>query len=332
MEQEFIASLRERVSRQKFSQLVLGIGDDAAVLDPGNRRTVVTVDLLTEGVDFLVAKNDPRLIGRKALAVNLSDLAAMGAVPTGILIAGAVPRENSATPLGLLTPKELLEHLFTGIENLATEFELPIIGGDTNSWDQGLVLSITALGATTPRGPLLRSGAKAGDRICVTGTLGGSFLEHQFTFTPRVRESLLLNERYEIHAAMDISDGLSLDLHRLCTESKVDAIVYENEIPISADAKKLSQQERDGAHFPLHGVPLSPLEHALRDGEDFELLFTCDAETALRLSSEQPLKERFGTKITVLGEMTVQKASTPTIWLQDSSGRRETLAPRGFTH
>ncbi|MCL2305788.1 MAG: thiamine-phosphate kinase [Planctomycetaceae bacterium] len=293
--------------------VVLGIGDDAALLAASENETVLTVDLLTEGVDFLLEQVDPVLIGRKALAVNLSDLAAMAAVPTAILIAVTLSKTDRKTAVGALSPLELGERLFDGIRTLAGQYDVAIIGGDTNTWDGGLVLSITAIGRTTEHGVTRRNGAKPGDRIFVTGPLGGSILQHQFTFEPRIREALFLNSHYDIHAAMDISDGLSLDLSRLVCESGCGAILWEVTIPVADDARRMNDA-------------LTPLEHALYDGEDFELLFTVPPQTAETLLREQPLDN----PLYEIGEITAAKNVPIRILTQDGVLREQ--KPKGFVH
>jgi len=294
-----------------YPDVILGIGDDAAVLAASEEAVVLTVDLLTEGVDFLLAQADPLLIGRKALAVNLSDLAAMGAVPTAILVAVALSQGDRDTAVGTLSPLALGERLFEGIRTLATQYGVAIIGGDTNTWDGGLVLSITAIGKATRRGVIRRSGAKPGDRIFVTGPLGGSILEHQFTFEPRIREALYLNAHYDIHAAIDISDGLSLDLSRLVTESGCTAVLWETAIPISDDARRMNDA-------------LTPLEHALYDGEDFELLLTVSPQTAETLRKEQPCP------LYEIGEITGPGNSL--VRILSKNGVLRDHKPKGFLH
>ncbi len=231
MEQQFVAWLRDRLPAHPL--LRLGPGDDAAVLRmAGIEECVITVDLLTEGVDFLLAEIDPRRVGRKALAVNLSDLAAMAARPLAAVLAVALPRIGG---------HQLAVQLYEGILPLAEKYDLAIAGGDTNSWDGPLVITATLLGQVTARGPLCRKGALAGDRIIVTGAFGGSILERQFDFEPRVNEALLLNQRYELHAGMDVSDGLAIDLSRLIGESGVGAIVETDCVPIHDDARRLAR-------------------------------------------------------------------------------------------
>ncbi len=147
---------------------------------------------------------------REALAVNLSDLAAMAARPLAAVIALALPRHDAL---------RIAQELYEGLLPLAERYGVAIAGGDTNSWDAPLAVAITLLGTPGPRGPLLRSGARPGDRILVTGAFGGSILDRHFDFEPRVHEALLLASRYDLHAGIDVSDGLSLDLSRLAAAS-----------------------------------------------------------------------------------------------------------------
>ena len=279
------------------------IGDDAAVI--GDR--LITVDMLTEGVDFLLAEVDPQWIGRKALAVNLSDIAAMGGVPCWIFTAVALPRTGALA---------LAEQLLVGMQPLIDKYNLILAGGDTNTWDGGLVVSITVMGCVSKKGVFRRSGGKAGDQIFVTGKLGGSILYHQFHFEPRISEALYLNEHYEIHAAMDISDGLTLDLHRLATESQLGATLYESRIPIAEDAVKLSQQSGR-----------SPFEHALSDGEDFELLFTVSPQEGEKLLSVQPFQSS-GVTLYGIGKLTTEEGFR----IVTADGITKPLVPRGFEH
>ena len=279
------------------------IGDDAAVI--GNN--IITVDMLTEGVDFILAEVDPQWVGRKALAVNLSDIAAMGGVPRWIFMAVALPKDGAL---------HLAEQLLDGMQPLIEKHNLVLAGGDTNTWERGLVISITLIGSTTQRGVFRRSGGKAGDRIFVTGKLGGSILRHQFFFEPRVNEALYLNEHYNIHSAIDISDGLTLDLHRLATESKLGATINESAIPISDDAVTLSQQSGR-----------TPLEHALSDGEDFELLFSVSPKEAEKLLSVQPLQS-LGVTLYEIGELTSELG----LRMATADGITKQIIPKGFEH
>ena len=308
METEFLAWLHERIAPHR--RLRLGIGDDAAVVDlaaggnipPG---CVLTVDLLTEGVDFRLSETTPQRIGRKALAVNLSDLAAMAARPSAAVIALALPRRDALN---------LAKRLYEGLLPLAERHDVAIAGGDTNTWDGPLVVSVTLLGELTARGPLRRDGARPGDAIVVTGELGGSILAKHFDFEPRVEESLLLHERYALHAGMDVSDGLSLDLSRLCAASGCGAVLDLAAVPIAAAARELAVSRADG---------MTPLDHALSDGEDFELLLAMPPDEARRVIAEQPL----AIPVTIIGEFVDQAG----LW-QRQSGRLVPLPARGFLH
>jgi thiamine-monophosphate kinase len=305
MEQQFIAWLRERLPPHPL--LRLGPGDDAAILRmAGIDECVITVDLLTDQVDFNLAEVDPRRVGRKALAVNLSDVAAMAARPLAAVLAVALPRIGGG---------ELAVQLYEGILPLAEEFDVALAGGDTNSWDGPLVITATLLGQVTSRGPLRRQGAKAGDRILVTGSFGGSILGRHFDFQPRVREALLLKERYELHAGMDVSDGLALDLSRLARESGVGAIVETDRVPIHRDARLLAEKS--------HGAR-TPLEHALGDGEDFELLLAVPAGSAGQMLAEQPLD----VPLTDIGQFD----SRPGLRQRQGDGPERPLTPSGWEH
>lgn len=283
----------------------MGPGDDAAVLDLGRRaECVITVDLLTEGVDFRLGETSLERIGRKALAVNLSDLAAMAARPLAAVVALALPRTAALeTAIGL----------YGGLLPLAERFQTAIAGGDTNTWDGPLAISLTLVGQTTDRAVLRRDGARPGDAIVVTGAFGGSILGKQFDFDPRVEEALLLNERCDLHAGMDVSDGLSLDLSRLCAASRCGAMLDLAAIPIAAAGIELARGDR-----------LLALEHALSDGEDFELLFALSMTDARRLVEEQPLD----VPLTIIGEFVAE----PGLWQRLPDGKRRELAPRGYLH
>jgi thiamine-monophosphate kinase len=303
METEFIQWLRSRVP--SHLQLLVGPGDDAAVLRlAAGGGCVVTSDMLSDGVDFILGQCEPRLVGRKSLAVNLSDLAAMAARPVAAVVSLMLPRQDAL---------RLAQELYEGLLPLADEFGVAIAGGDTNTWDGGLVICVTALGEAGPRGSLLRSGARPGDEILVTGQFGGSILGKHFQFTPRVHEAWLLHQRYELHAGTDVSDGLSLDLSHILDESGCGAVLELEAVPISDAAHQLA--ERD---------PPSPLEHALADGEDFELILAVPPAEAARLLVDQPLDiplTRIGTCI-----------AEPGLWSLGPHDQRQPLVPRGYRH
>lgn len=305
MELQFIEWLRHRLPAHP--RLLLGPGDDAALLDmAGSRGCLVTVDLVCDGVDFDLTKIDAARAGRKALAVNLSDIAAMAGRPLAAVVALLLPRRGAL---------ELAKKLYEGMLPLAEKYCVAIAGGDVNTWDNPLAVSITVLGEPGPRGPLKRSGARPGDRILVTGELGGSILAKHLDFEPRVNEALLLHEKYALHAGIDISDGLALDLSRICAESGCGAVVETAKVPISDDARRLAGQLNDGS---------TPLDHALSDGEDFELLLAVPPDDASRLVRDQPLPVRF----TDIGQFVAERG----LWQIDEPGQRKPLEPRGYLH
>jgi len=246
----------------------LGIGDDAAVLSfPQKADCLVAVDMLMEGVHFNVPPASLRDVGRKALAVNLSDMAAMAAVPLAAFTSVALPRSRGA---------ECGRELQAGLDELAARYQVAIAGGDTNVWDGPLVISVTVVGEATPRGVVRRAGARAGDWIFVTGSLGGSLEGKHALFEPRVEEALRLHEAAALHAMIDVSDGLAADLHHILDESGVGAELRADAIPISESA-------RNGAGSK------TPLERALGDGEDFELLFTVSPDEGRKLLDRSPI-------------------------------------------
>jgi len=304
MERDFIRWLSHRVRSQ--TSVPVGIGDDAAVLAPSRDGLVVTTDMLMDGVDFDSRKDDARRIGRKSLAVNLSDLAAMAARPEAAVIALALPRSGG---------RALGEGIYEGLFPLASEFGVTIVGGDTNSWDGPLVISVTALGRVHSRGPLLRSGARPDDEILVTGMLGGSILGRHFDFTPRVREAIWLHERFTLHAGIDISDGLSLDLARLAEASGCGAVVDLAQVPVSPQAHELASLRADG---------VSALDHALGDGEDFELVLAVPPDEAHKILTSPSLP----VPITRIGRFTHESG----LWKLLDDGSHEPLTPVGFEH
>ncbi len=305
MELEFIRWLRDRLPADMRAPL--GLSDDAALLRlAGGQSFALTVDMLTDGVDFELRTDTPGRIGRKALAVNLSDLAAMAARPVAGVIALALPHAGALT---------LAQQLYEGLIPLAQRHGLSIAGGDTNTWDGPLVISVTLVGEVTAQGPLVRSGAKPGDAILVTGEFGGSRLGRQFDFEPRVTEALWLAENAPLHAGIDVSDGLSLDLFRLCEASGCGAEIELSKVPVAEAAQQWAGRLSDGS---------TALRHALGDGEDFELILAVPPDAARELVERQPLD----CGLTCIGRFVEPSG----LWQIDADGRRETLVPRGFEH
>ncbi len=295
---DYIQWLRERIPRDE--RVSIGIGDDAASLrlTPG-LETLICTDMLMDGIDFRLPGTDARLIGRKALAVNLSDIAAMAAEPVAAVISVALPIAGG---------RRLGEELLEGMLPLAEEFRTAVVGGDTNSWHGPLVLSMTVLGEAAR--PVTRSGARPGDWLLLTGPVGGSILGRHLCFVPRIHEAKRLAQEANIHAMIDVSDGLAADLSHICSESRCGAVLRAESIPLASEASLASRD-------------LSPLEHGLFDGEDFELILAVDEAAGRRLMTEQPVP---GIKLVHIGEC-VESG----LYLE-SEGQRLPLEPRGFVH
>jgi thiamine-monophosphate kinase len=291
-ESDFLDWIR---SQQKTSDLVrIAAGDDLAVLNWSARDLlIVGVDQVLDGVHFDSRIQSPRHIGRKVMNRNLSDCASMGCLPAAALASVALPRG-----VGMDYAREL----YFGLRDAADPFDCAIVGGDTASWDQKLALSVTILGRSDGVNPVTRAGAKTGDGIFITGALGGSILGRHMTFEPRVAWGRELASSGTVSAMIDLSDGLSRDLPRICAASTVGAVIESSLIPIHADAVALAQ--RDGR---------TALDHALHDGEDHELLFTSSADWSHRWP-------RIGRILSESG-----------VWIEDNGARRA-LEPRGWDH
>jgi thiamine-monophosphate kinase len=282
--------------------VLIGPGDDTAALQLSPHvPCLITTDMLLEGSCFVLADAGPRQVGRKAMAVNLSDIAAMAGRPVAAVVSVGLPRANG---------RALAEEIYLGMREMADAFDTHIVGGDTNSWPGPLVISVTILGEATPKGPVRRSGARPGDWLLVTGPLGGSILGKHLTFTPRVQEALALHNQSSLHAMIDISDGLAADLNHICAESQCGAVLRAEAIPISAAAQELHDAQ-------------TPLQHALADGEDFELLLALAAEDAQHLLATQPLH---GVTLAHIGECVDNG-----LWLEEN-GQRRILEPAGYVH
>ena len=296
----FIDWLRQRTP--SATRVLVGPGDDTAALSwPGASTCLVTTDMLLEGSCFRLAEAGARRVGRKAMAVNLSDIAAMAGRPLAAVVSVGLPRQGG---------RALAEELYLGLREIADAFDTAIIGGDTNSWDGGLVVSVTILGEATPPGPVRRCGARTGDWLMVTGSFGGSIQGKHLEFTPRVREAIALQSSAALHAMIDVSDGLAADVWHLCEESHCGAVLRAGAIPIAPAAHNMT----DGR---------APLQHALGDGEDFELAFAVDAVDGRRLLETQPAP---GVMISCIGEFVADG-----LWLEEN-GLRRSLPPTGYVH
>jgi thiamine-monophosphate kinase len=299
VEHSFLAYLRGRC--RSLPQVAVGIGDDAAVLDPVIGQQVVTTDQIIEGVDFLPA-HDRVDVGFKSLAINLSDIAAMGATPTAAFVTLALPKHNATRIAG---------DVYEGILRVAAEFDVAIAGGDLSTYEGPLSISITLLGQLPAGSAWLRSGAQEGDAIIVSGEVGGSILGRHLRPDPRIHLAAQLRELVDVHAAIDISDGLSLDLDRMCAASGLGAELSIETIPIHDDAIILAEQSGR-----------TPFEHAWSDGEDYELIFTTSQADADSL-----LDEPLATPLTQIGNIVGRTG----LWKR-TRGRFERLPPQGYIH
>ncbi|QDT42673.1 Thiamine-monophosphate kinase [Gimesia alba] len=298
---DLIQWIREQCPNSKAN--LIGIGDDTAILQPPlNSEMLFATDMLMEGTHFTFPPATPERAGRKALAVNLSDIAAMAGQPHSALISLALPKSKGP---------EFAKAVMQGIINLAKEFQIQLIGGDTNSWDGPLVINVAIIGTAPQSKSVKRPGAMPGDWIFVTGELGGSLPDHHLSFTPRIHEASTLNQTVSLHSMIDISDGLASDLNHILRESNVGAILDATTIPIS---------NRISADEPKQ----TRLQHALSDGEDFELLFTVSPEDGKQLLNQNPLS----IKLTHIGEVT----SRQTAFLQHPDGSQTSLEDSGWKH
>jgi len=318
-----------RIGVRHPADVRVGIGDDAAVVRaPRGRDWVVSTDAFIEGRHFLTRIHLPEQAGFKALARATSDLAAMGAQPRYFLLTLALPFQKAGN---------WLDEFACGMARAARMFQMRLIGGDV-SRDDHVAAAVTVMGEAPRSGGLTRSGGRAGDAIYVSGRLGAaqagletllcegaralsryadsySLTRHLYP-QPRLAIGRLLAERGLASAAMDISDGLSTDLARLCAASHTGAVIYAGLLPIARDIRL--ETPRGGSR----GKSTSQLRRALHGGEDYELLFTVPRRKASRMPSHF-----HGVPITRIGELTSRRAI-----LLDSSGRTRPLRPLGWDH
>jgi len=275
------------------SSVIKGSGDDCAALklDKHNYQ-LFTTDMIIEGIDF--KKNDNlKLVGRKALAISISDIAACAGLPKHAVIALGLPGNMQVNQIDLLVE---------GIFDLAKEFKINIVGGDISASDK-LIINVSMLGIVEKNKLCLRQGAKAGDIIMVTGEFGGSIKEKHLEFNPRLKESRFLADNFKINAMIDVSDGLIQDLGHILEQSAVGAVLYESLIPLSKAAEGL--------------------EDALCSGEEFELLFTASRGQANKIikSLKYPFK--------VIGEIMPKSFGLRLVNLKN---RYSKLKLQGFRH
>ncbi len=269
MEQSFLAWLRGRL--RDFPQVAVGIGDDAAVIDiPPGHQLVATTDTIVDGVDFLVDQHPLEDIGFKSLAINLSDIAAMGAQATSALVTLSLPSRDAT---------QIAAAVYEGILRCAKQYGVAIAGGDLSVYDGPLSISVVMHGLVPTGQAWLRTGAQQGDLVVLSGPVGGSLLGRHLRPTPRLDLPPLFRQLgVNVHAAIDISDGLSLDLDRLCASSGVGAELDLCRIAVHPDAQTRAERERIQ----------TAVQHALGDGEDFELILALTAADYDRIMQQQP--------------------------------------------
>jgi thiamine-monophosphate kinase len=335
---DFIKRLRQRVnssthSSQSTESLIVGIGDDAAVFRAtAGKDQVIATDLLVEDVDFRRTTVPPFFLGHKALAVSLSDISAMGARPRWSLISLGVPED--------VWQSEFTTKFYEGLFQLAQQYDVQLIGGDTSRTTEQIVIDSIVVGECSADSAIKRSGARPGDQIFLTGTLGGSgaglrliergahLADQNFSLAetkvldhvllrhlrpePRVGWGIVLGQERFPTAMIDISDGLSSDLNHLCEDSGVGALIHSSLIPIDEQVIELCGRRA-----------LDPLQLALHGGEDFELLFTVRPDVIPKLPRRVD-----GVEITKIGEVVESSAG-----VKISEGSRIwELKPGGWKH
>ena len=294
---------------------VISVGDDAAVMDHFGRQTVITTDMLVEGIHFDLMYTPLKHLGYKSVIVNLSDVYAMNATPAQITMSVAFSNRFSV---------EALDEFYDGIYTACDQYHVDLVGGDTTSSQKGFIISVTAIGEVAPGKYVTRSGAKKGDLICVSGDLGGAFLgltllerekkifletksvqpdlENQDYIVGRILKPEARKDIIEFFAAqevmptamIDISDGLSSEVLHICKQSGVGSVLYEEKIPVNELARQFAYK-----------LELDPTACALSGGEDYELLFTVDQKDYEKIVADG--------RISIVGHITEKEAGTTII-------------------
>lgn len=315
----------------KNSSTKKGVGDDAAILDFGNKQVVISTDLLTEGVHFNLMYVPLKHLGYKAVAVNVSDICAMNAIPTQITVSIAVSSKFSV---------EAIEEIYRGIHLACEKYGVDLVGGDTTSSLTGITICISVLGEVEKGNEVYRGGAKPNDLLCVSGDLGGAYMGLQllerenevFKVNPNVQPQLsgydyILQRQLKPEARVDmiaafrkmgvkptsmidISDGLSSEILHLCKNSGVGCNLFEDKIPLDSQTKQMAEE-----------LNINPLVAALNGGEDYELLFTISQSDFEKIKNDPD--------ITIIGHMTDAGEGTD---LVTTSGAKIPLLAQGWNH
>jgi thiamine-monophosphate kinase len=325
-----IEHLTKNIELQNASSVV-GVGDDAAVIDHFGKQTVISTDLLIEGVHFDFVYTPLKHLGYKSVIVNLSDIYAMNAIPTQIVLSIGISNRLSV---------EALDEFYDGLYAACTKYGVDLIGGDTNSSQKGFIISATAIGEVAPDKFIKRSTAQKGDLLCVSGDLGAAyvgllFLEREkkiYLENPQVQPDLegesyvigrllkpearkdivdfFANEKITPTSMMDISDGLSSEILHICKESNLGCVLYEEKIPIAEEMRNAAYK-----------FQIDPTACALSGGEDYELLFTIRQEDHEKLVLNE--------NISVVGYMTeIEMGST----IITKGGSKHAITAQGWTH
>lgn len=318
-----------RNNETRQASTILSIGDDAAVIDQFGKQTVISSDMLVEGIHFDLMYTPLKHLGYKAVVVNLSDICAMNAIPTHITLNIGISNRFSV---------EALDEFYDGVYAACRQYNVDLIGGDTVSSQKGLLISITAIGEVTPDKFVTRSGARSGDLLCVSGDLGAAYLGLQllerekkiFLESPGVRPDLegrayvtgrllkpearldiiewLAEQEIMPTAMMDVSDGLSSEIMHICRQSNTGCVLYEDKIPFHDETKEVAYK-----------FETDPTACALSGGEDYELLFTIPQEDYDKLRMQE--------KISVIGYMTDPSEGTHIV---TRKGNKHKLTAQGW--
>ena len=325
-----LIELLTKNAETKNSSTLVSVGDDGAVIDHFGRQTVITTDLLIEGIHFDLSYTPLKHLGYKSVVVNLSDVYAMNATPTQIVLSIGFSNRFSV---------EALEEFYAGVYAACDAYNVDLIGGDTSSSKKGFIISVTAIGEVAPDSYVRRNGAKPNDLICVSGELGGAFLgltilerekkifeetgaqpdlEGQAYIVGRLLKPEARKDIVEYFAEaeiiptsmIDISDGLSSDVMHLCKQSETGCVIYEDKLPFNEEAKEFAYK-----------LQLDPTACALSGGEDYELLFT--------VSQADYEKIKTNPAITVIGYMTEAAEGKNLI---TRGGNKHALVAQGWNH